>query len=135
MKTVFAALTTLVFLALIVLEVLVDLIWHERWAGHGFAANYLVYLYVPLWLVGAVAVWLRTDLAWVGIIVATLACFVHGVGATIGGDLLGPVFLVAAPVLLFLAWNARRPDPIDALAGRGREEAERERERERAGAR
>lgn len=135
MKTLFAGLTTAVFLAMDAFEVYHDLIRDELWPGYGAGGNYVVYVLTPLWLVGAASVWLRRDLAWLGIIVGVLASLAHGLGITIGGHAAGPVFLAAAPVLVVLAWYARRPDPVEALAGRGRDEAERARPRDRAGAR
>lgn len=117
MKTLFAALASAGFLALAGFEVYHDLVQGEPWPGYAVTGNYVVYLLAPLWLLGAVSVWIPRDLAWLGLLPGVLAALMHGLGTTIGQSSIGPVFLVAAPALLALCWWARRPDPIGELAG------------------
>lgn len=139
MSKLFAALASAVFLGLAAFEVYHDLIRAEPWPGYAIAGNYVVFVLAPLWILGAVSVWIPRDLAWMGIFPGAFAALLHGLGTVIGGSALGPMFLVAAPVLIALCWWARRPDPIGALAGGPTPEEEafrrqrlREREREPA---
>lgn len=119
MKILFAVLASAAFLALAGFEVYHDLVRGEPWPGYAAAGNAVVFVLAPLWLLGAVSVWIPKDLAWLGIFPGILASLMHGLGTTIGQSRIGPVFLAAAPLLLVLCWRARRPDPIDALAGDG----------------
>lgn len=114
---VFAVLASVVFLGMVGFEVHHDLLRDEPWPGYSVAGNYVVFLLVPPWLLGAASVWIPSDLAWLGIFPGALAALAHGLGTVIGGALGGAAFLVAAPVVILLCWWARRPDPVDALAG------------------
>lgn len=116
MRKLAAALVTVLFLALAGYQVHHDLIRQEAWAGHTELSTRLVFLLAPLWLAGAVSVWLRSDLAWFGILPGVLATLAHGVVTAIGGATgLGAVYLALVPVLLLLARWGRAADPIGAL--------------------
>ncbi|MCO5167669.1 MAG: hypothetical protein M9894_15075 [Planctomycetes bacterium] len=116
MRKLAAALVTVLFLALLAYQVHHDLVRQEPWAGHTALSTRLVFVLGPLWLAGAVCVWLRSDLAWFGILPGVLATLVHGVAVAIGGaTLLGALYLVCVPALLLLARYARAADPIGAL--------------------
>jgi hypothetical protein len=117
-RIVCAALASLLFLGLGAYEVHHDLIRQVRWTGYGLIANNVAYLLGALWLVGAVGVWIRRDVAWLAILPGILATFAHGLVVAIGGsERIGGGFLAAAVALLLLTITARRPVPTDALAG------------------
>lgn len=118
MRIVCAALASLLFLGLGAYEVHHDLIRQVHWAGYRLPMNSIAYVLAPLWLMGAVGVWIRRDVAWLAIVPGILATFVHGIGVAIGGSArIGSAFLASAVGLLLLTWTARRPSPADALAG------------------
>lgn len=118
MRILCAALASLLFLGLGAYEVHHDLIRQVRWAGYGLIANNVAWLLAALWLTGAVAVWVRRDLAWLAILPGIIATFAHGLVVAIGGsERIGSAFLASAVGLLLLTWAARRPTPTDALAG------------------
>ncbi len=111
MSTLFKALASAGFLGLAAVEVHHDLIVRAPWPGHALAANYVVFLYVPLWVLGAVSVWIPRPTAWFGILPGILVCLPHMVGTSYEGTLWGVLFFAAAPTLLVLALLGRRPSP------------------------
>jgi hypothetical protein len=120
MRTLFAALVTAGFIALLAYEVHHDLIVREPWPGYGLLANAVVILHAPFWLAGAVSVWIRRRVGWIGVIAGASSLVIHGIGVTAGGSQAGALFVVAGPVLLVLTALARR-------AGRAKRAARAER--------
>lgn len=114
-KTACRILFSLGLLGLSAFEVVHDLVLRATWPGHLPAIDNVVFIHVPLWLVASAAIWVRRDVAWFGIIPGLLSCLIHGVAARIGGSAWGPMFMAAAPLLLVLAWQGRRPRPADRL--------------------
>jgi hypothetical protein len=126
-KLICRLLATVVLLGLVALEVHHDLVARVPWAGYDVKFNLIVFIMAPLWLLGAISLWVPRDLAWMGILTGVLAAFIHGIGVKIGGSMLGAVFIAAAPAFLLLAWYGRRPHPTTELFGPDREARDRAR--------
>lgn len=107
MRTMLKALASAIFVALAALEIHHDLIARTPWPGYDVWVNNLVFLYGPLWLLGAGLVWVERELTWLGIVAATLTCLAHGLGVLIGGSYWGLAFLLGGPLAFALAWRGR----------------------------
>lgn len=102
-------------LGLAAVEIVQDVVRRATWFGQPPLQNSVVFLHVPLWFLAAAAVWMRRDTAWLGILPGLLSLALHGLVAHLGGSASGALFLAAAPVLLLLAWQGRRPHPVARL--------------------